>query len=303
MVSRQLPDLAGRMAIPRWAVDRDGALRQLSRFVTRALPEFGRWQDAMWTGDSLLWHSHLSPALNVKLLNPRELVKAAVDAYHQGEAPLNSVEGFVRQVIGWREFMRGIYWTREANYRDGNALSARASLPEAYWTGETDMVCLREAVQPVLDMAYSHHIQRLMITGNLALTAGIDPAEVRDWYLGMFADGVDWVTTPNVTGMALYADGGIVATKPYAAGGAYVKRMSNYCGSCAFNPGKRTGADACPLTTLYWDFLARNREALSGNHRMGMMMKNLDRIRPDERERIARRAEEVRTLLGAESGD
>ncbi|NNE69945.1 MAG: cryptochrome/photolyase family protein [Rhodothermales bacterium] len=294
LVADRLPSLPGRQSPPRWPVTREGALAQLDRFVAEALPEFGRWQDAMWTGDSLLWHSHLSPALNVKLLNPREVVQAAVDAYSKGDAPLNSVEGFVRQVIGWREFMRGIYWTQDDSYRDANNLEAGLPLADAYWSGSSPMACVRESVTPVLEMGYSHHIQRLMVTGNLALTAGMDPAAVRDWYLGMFVDGIDWVTTPNVIGMALYADGGTVATKPYAAGGAYMNRMSNYCGSCAFNPKKRTGESACPLSTLYWDFLIRNRERFAGNHRMGMMLKNVDRMNADTVASITDRAEEVR---------
>ncbi|MBO6576644.1 MAG: cryptochrome/photolyase family protein [Rhodothermales bacterium] len=293
----EMLELEGAAELPRWPVTRQQALYQLDSFIKGSLPDFGQWQDAMWTGDALLWHSHLSPALNLKLLTPREVVDRAVDAYHRGDAPLNSVEGFVRQIIGWREFMRGIYWTQRKDYRDHNRLRARRELPEAYWTADSSMRCVQEAVRPVLTMGYSHHIQRLMITGNLALTAGVHPGAVRDWYLGMFVDGVDWVTTPNVVGMALYADGGVVATKPYAAGGGYVNRMSNYCSECRFNPRKRTGPDACPLTTLYWDFLARNRDDFEDNHRMGLMLKNLDRMEAPELEKVRDRAGEVQRAL------
>lgn len=297
LVEARLPDLPGLRKTPPWPVTRESALAQLDRFISDALPDFGQWQDAMWTGDALLWHSHLSPALNLKLLNPREVVERAVEAYRNGHAPLNSVEGFVRQIIGWREFIRGVYWTQDPSYRDQNALNASSPLPKAYWSGESRMSCIQEAVEPVLEMGYSHHIQRLMVTGNLALTAGVDPGSVRDWYLGMFVDGVDWVTTPNVVGMALYADGGLVATKPYAAGGAYVNRQSNYCSGCAFNPRKRTGDDACPLSTLYWDFLIRNRDKFSGNHRMGMMLKNVERMDANTIEAITERANFVRDRI------
>ena len=297
LVTKCLPDLPGARGMPNGPLTRQSALDQLEGFIRLLLPEFGRWQDAMWTGHTRLWHSHLSPALNVKLLHPREVIDAAVAAYRAGDAPLNSVEGFVRQILGWREFIRGVYWTQPEAYRDENALGAKSELPDAYWNADTDMACVAEAVRPVLEIGYSHHIQRLMVTGNLGLTLGVDPSALRDWYLGMFVDGVDWVTTPNVIGMSLYADGGLVATKPYAAGGAYINRMSNYCGSCRFDPGKRTGDSACPLTTLYWDFLLRNRDTLSGNHRMTLALKNLERIAPKEREMIRSRAQEVRDML------
>jgi deoxyribodipyrimidine photolyase-related protein len=267
--------------MPSWPVTRRQALAQLGHFTKHALKDFGRWQDAMWTGENFLWHAHLAPAMNIKLLDPREVIQAAIDAWQQGDVPIESAEGFIRQVLGWREFVHGIYWTQGEDYPDRNTLAAVRPLPEAYWTGSTDMVCIGESVAPVLEHAYSHHIQRLMVTGTFAMMAGIDPRLVRDWYLGMFADGVDWVTTPNVIGMSQWADGGIVGSKPYAAGGRYISRMSNYCKTCRFDPVQTSGPEACPMSTLFWNFLDRNQERFRSNHRMGMMLRNLDRQDPE----------------------
>ena len=286
VVERVLPDLPGARNMPGWPVTRRQALAQLRHFTKHALKDYGRWQDAMWTGENFLWHAHLAPAMNIKLLDPREVIQAAVDAWQQGEAPIESVEGFVRQVLGWREFVHGIYWTQGEDYPQRNTLAADHPLPDAYWTGDTEMVCVREAVAPVLEHAYSHHIQRLMVTGTYAMMAGVDPRLVRDWYLGMFADGIDWVTTPNVIGMSQWADGGIVGSKPYAAGGRYIHRMSNYCKSCRFDPAQTTGPEACPMSTLFWNFLGRNQERFRSNHRMGMMLRNLDRQDPDRLQAI-----------------
>ena len=296
VVERVLPDLPGARSMPGWPVTRRQALAQLRHFTKHALKEYGRWQDAMWTGENFLWHAHLAPAMNIKLIDPREVIQAAVDAWEQGEIPIESAEGFIRQVLGWREFIHGIYWTQDEDYRDGNTLSADRTLPESYWTGMTDMVCISESVSPVLEHAYSHHIQRLMITGTFAMMAGIDPRHVRDWYLGMFADGIDWVTTPNVIGMSQWADGGVVGSKPYAAGGRYIHRMSNYCKSCRFDPAQTTGPEACPMSTLFWSFLDRNQERFRSNHRMGMMLRNLDRQEP---ERLKAITLEGKRMLGA----
>ncbi|GJM25670.1 MAG: cryptochrome/photolyase family protein [Phycisphaerae bacterium] len=294
LVKRQLPDLPGKLDSFRWAVTRTQARRALKDFVEHRLPNFGAYQDAMWSGEPHIFHSLVSPALNLKLLNPRECVRAAVHAFESGHAPLNSVEGFVRQIIGWREFIRGIYWHEGPDYGRRNALEHQGALPEFYWTGETDMVCMGDALGQVIEQGYGHHIQRLMVTGNFALLAGIDPRLVSDWYLGMYVDAVDWVTSPNVLGMALHADGGVVGTKPYAASGKYIQRMSNYCTECRFDPGKRHGPDACPFTTFYWDFLLRHEDRFRNNHRMTMMLKNLSRLSKSEKQQITQEANKLR---------
>jgi deoxyribodipyrimidine photolyase-related protein len=256
----------------------------------------------MWTGQPWLYHSLLASSLNLGLLGVRETVDAVVAAHAEGAAPLNAVEGFVRQVIGWREFVRGVYWTEDAGYRDRNGLGHEGRLPDFYWTGDTPMRCLADAVGQVVEHGYGHHIQRLMVTGNFALTAGIHPAAVHDWYLGMYVDAVDWVTAPNVVGMTLHADGGVVGTKPYASTGRYVQRMSNACRECPFDPQQRTGPDACPFTVFYWDFLARHRKRFAGNPRMRMMMKNLDRIDAGDLRKIRDRARDLRRDFGIADG-
>ena len=307
-VRRELPDLPGRDEEFGWPVTRKQARAALDEFIEHHLGDFGPYQDAMWIGEPLLNHSLLSASLNLKLLDPRECVEAAVAAGREGRAPLQSVEGFVRQIIGWREFVRGIYFAEGPEYRTRNSLGADRPLPEAYWTGETDMKCISESVGEVLDRGYGHHIQRLMVTGNFALLAGIEPADVADWFLGMFVDGVDWVTVPNVVGMALHADArpgtseGVVGSKPYASTGRYIERMSNYCASCRFDPKKRTGEDACPFSVLYWDFLLRHRKRFSANQRMALVMKNLDRLDDAERKAIGRDARKLRDPSGVARG-
>lgn len=289
-IQQQLPGLEGQVTDNRWPTTRPEALQQLKQFIQERLPDFGRWQDAMWTGENFLWHSHLAPALNIKLLNPREVIGEALQAYEDGHAPIEAVEGFVRQIIGWREFMRGVYWVKGEAYRNLNSLEAERPLPEAYWGHPSSMRCLTESIQPVLKHGYSHHIQRLMITGTFSMMAGCDPGEVRDWYLGMFIDGVDWVTTPNVIGMSQWADEGIIGTKPYAASGRYVQRMSNYCRDCPHSPGDKIGPKACPMTTLYWSFLDQHRDRFAANPRMRMMLRNLDRLDADELEQVRKQA-------------
>lgn len=237
----------------------------------------------MWTGEPTLYHSLLSSSFNLKLISPREAVDAAVYAYEKGNAPINAVEGFVRQLLGWREFIRGVYWHEGPSYATRNALRQQGSLPALYWTADTDMHCMRHCLGEVLSNAYGHHIQRLMVTGNFALISGVHPREISDWYLGMYVDAVDWVTLPNTLGMLMHADGGVVGTKPYAAGGAYISRMSNYCDDCRYNPKKRTGDDACPFTNFYWDFLIRNHDRFKGANRMAMILKNVDRMSREER--------------------
>jgi deoxyribodipyrimidine photolyase-related protein len=307
-----LPDLPGRLPADTdfaWPVTRAQALAALDDFITHRLARFGDYEDAMWSTEPVAYHSTLSPALNLKLLNPRECCEAAIAAYRAGAAPLPGVEGFVRQIIGWREFIRGVYWLEGPDYADRNGLDQHGNLPWFYWTGGTDMACLRTCVNEVLDRAYGHHIQRLMVTGNFALLAGVSPRAVRDWYLGMYADGVDWVTAPNVVGMVMHADRrehaapgvtGLVGTKPYAASGRYIERMSNYCRSCRYDPGRREGPRACPVTVLYWDFLARNRARLGSNRRMAMMFKNLDALPRETLVRLTHEARELRSRLGVE---
>jgi deoxyribodipyrimidine photolyase-related protein len=283
LVERIFPDAPGRMDTFGWGVTRDEAKRALDDFIDNRLASFGDHQDAMWTGEPWLHHAQLSPYVNLHLLAPMELVGPAIEKFEAGEAPLNAVEGFVRQVIGWREFIRGVYWAEGPEYNERNALDHHGALPDFYWTGETDMRCMQESIGQVLDHGYGHHIQRLMVTGNFALIAGVQPRQVNDWYLGMYVDAIDWVTAPNTLGMALHADGGVVGTKPYAASANYIHRMSNYCKNCRYDRDKRTGDDACPFNTFYWDFLARHEERFNDNPRMKLMMTHVRKIKRNER--------------------
>ncbi len=280
-----------------WATSRPQALARLERFVTRVLPRFGDHQDAMVAGAWHLNHSLLSQALNLGLLHPREVCEAAVAEHDAGRAPLNAVEGFLRQVLGWREYLWGVYRTAPDGYAASNALGADLPLPPAL-TGHapTAMRCLEDTLTSVHDHAYAHHIQRLMVLANLATLAGVDPAALTDWMHGAFIDAYDWVMVPNVIGMGTFADGGRVATKPYVSGGAYVDRMSRgYCDDCRFDRTRRTGPDACPFTTLYWDVLDRNRDVLRGNHRLSRAYANLDRL--GDLPQVRERAVEVRRAL------
>lgn len=301
LVARRLPDAPGRLDSFAWPVTRGQARRALRHFIDHGLASFGDYQDAMQRAEPWLYHSLLSPALNLKLLDPRECVDAAIAAFEEGRAPLNSVEGFVRQIIGWREFIRGIYWREGPSYAERNHLEATGGLPGFYWTGETEMRCVAEALDPVLEHGYGHHIQRLMVTGNLALLAGVAPRAVSDWYLGMYVDAHDWVTLPNTLGMVLFGDGGVVGSKPYAASGRYIERMSDYCGGCPFDPGARVGDTACPITTLYWDFLARRRELLERVPRMGLALRNLERLSKEELRAVRQRAGRLLDAWGVAS--
>jgi deoxyribodipyrimidine photolyase-related protein len=305
-VGKVLPTLPGRIDSFEWPVTRDDALAALDDFIEHRLFHFGRTQDAMWQGAWSMNHSLISAALNLKLLSPRECVDAAVSAYRDNKAPLAAVEGFVRQIIGWREFVRGVYFREGASYADRNWLGASGKLPDLFWTADTDMNCVKHCVGEVLDRAYGHHIQRLMVLGNLSMLLGVHPRTISDWFLGMYVDAVDWVTLPNVLGMSQHADGTarhgpIVGTKPYAASGQYIKRMSNYCAGCRYDPLKRVGDDACPFTALYWDFLLRNRSKLSHNHRMRTIMGNIDRFTPQQLQEITISARSVRMRLGVET--
>jgi deoxyribodipyrimidine photolyase-related protein len=274
-----------------WAVTRDDARRALDDFIDTCLADFGDYQDAMKQGDGFLFHSVLSPYLNVGLLTAREVCAAAESAWRDGSAPLNAVEGFIRQILGWREYVRGIYWTRMPDYQRSNALGAQRKLPWFYWSGETRMNCLHQAIGDIRRNAYGHHIQRLMVTGNFALLAGIAPAEIEDWYLSVYADAFEWVELPNVHGMVMFADGGLLASKPYAASGAYINRMSDYCAGCDYDPALKSGAAACPFNYLYWNFLISNERQLSGNPRMAMPYRTLAAFPAERRRAIAREAE------------
>ena len=275
LVERRFPDHFGGLEEFGWPVTRAEALRALDDFTSIGLPDFGDYQDAMKAGAPFLFHSLLSPALNLGLLAPREVCQAAEAAWRRGAAPLNAVEGFVRQVLGWREYVRGVYWTLMPEYADRNALGATRKLPEFYWTGRTDMRCLREAIGATARYAYSHHIQRLMVTGNFALLAGVAPREIERWYLAVYADAYEWVEMPNTLGMAVFADGGQMASKPYAASGAYIDRMSDFCAGCGYDVKQKSGEKACPFNYLYWAFLIRQEQRLSGNPRMAMPYRTL----------------------------
>ena len=273
-----------------WPVTRNQALQALDSFIQHRLPSFGLYQDAMWEGEVWLYHSHISSALNLKLLNPREVVEAAEKAYQQGAVPLPAAEGFIRQVLGWREYVRGIYWTQMPEYVERNEMQASAKLPAFYWTGKTDMACMSDAIHQTLEHGYAHHIQRLMVTGLYSLLLGVSPKEVHEWYLSVYVDAVEWVELPNTLGMSQFADGGVMASKPYVASGKYIDRMSNHCKGCRFNPALATGETACPFTTLYWNYLDRHVDTLAKNPRMLMQLKNLNRLSPEARDEIAAQA-------------
>jgi deoxyribodipyrimidine photolyase-related protein len=252
----------------------------------------------MWTSMPFGWHSLLSAALNLKLLNPREVIAAAVEAWREGLAPLAATEGFVRQILGWREFIRGVYWLDMPGLLEANHFGHDRALPAWYWTGDTAMTCMREAIGQTLKHGYAHHIQRLMVTGNFALLAGIRPQAVHEWYLAVYVDAVEWVELPNTAGMALFANGGRFTSKPYIASGAYINRMSNYCGSCRYDVKLKTGPKACPFNTLYWNFLDRHEQQLSRNPRTVLMARNVSRLDAAERDAIRASARNILETIG-----
>jgi deoxyribodipyrimidine photolyase-related protein len=297
MVAERFPDHIGSLDHFHFAVTRADALRQQKRFLDEALPRFGDYQDAMLSDEPFLWHSILSPYINAGLLDPLDLCREVEKRYRAGKVPLNCAEGFIRQIIGWREYVRGVYWHEGPDYGQRNALNATRDLPGFYWTGETDMHCMAQAIGQTIDHAYAHHIQRLMITGNFALIAGIDPIQVHVWYLEVYADAYEWVEMPNTVGMALFADGGLLGSKPYAAGGAYINRMSDYCGQCRYDVKQRVGEDACPFNALYWDFIARNQKKLARNPRMAMPYRNWERMKEEDRAAIKEQAARFLTNL------
>ena len=294
LVHRRFESHPGSLYSFAWAVTREQALAALQRFIVQRLPLFGRFEDAMWPGEPWLYHSQLSAALNLKLIHPREVVQAAEAAYRAGQAPLASVEGFIRQILGWREYVRGIYWTQMPGYAELNALEAQEDLPAWYWTGDTDLACLRDALTQTLRHGYAHHIQRLMVTGLFALLLGVRPQQVHAWYLAVYVDAVEWVELPNTLGMSQYGDGGLMASKPYVATGKYIHRMGGPCASCRYDPAQRTGDQACPYTTLYWDFLMRHETRLLRNPRMALQVKNVARLSAEQRHAIADRAAAIR---------
>ncbi len=301
LVAERFPDHFGSLDSFRWPVTRDQAQKAADAFFAERLECFGPYQDAMVHGQDDLFHSMLSTSLNLGLLDPLELCQRAEQAYKEGKAPLNGVEGFIRQIIGWREYVRGFYWLQMPHLQRANALNAQRGLPEFFWTGDTDMRCLADCIRSTRDNAHAHHIQRLMVLGNFCLIAGISPREVQDWYLVVYADAYEWVELPNVAAMVLYADGGELASKPYAASGNYINKMSNYCSDCAYSVSKKTGEGACPFNALYWHFMHRHRDTLESNHRIGRIYSNWDRMDEDRREDYLNSAESfLKTLTPAD---
>ena len=277
----------------RWGVNRTHALEVLKYFIDIRLPDFGPYQDAMVTGEETMWHAMLSPYINIGLLQPLEIIQAAEAAYHDNQLALNSVEGFIRQVLGWREYMHGIYHHVDENYSQQNWFEHNKPLPEFFWTGETKMNCLRQILTQVMDTGYAHHIQRLMVLNNFGLITGISPQELETWFHSAFIDAYDWVMQTNVIGMGQYADGGLLASKPYAASANYINKMSDYCKSCFYKHSQRTGEKACPFNFLYWDFLNRHRDKLKFQGRINFILRNLDKMSPEELETIHQQAEEI----------
>ena len=296
MVKSRYADHPGEIEQFDLPVNREQALEYLEDFVSLRLADFGKYQDAMWGGENFLYHSRLSHAMNLHLLSPREVVDAAVRAYQSGQVPLNSVEGFVRQVLGWREYVRGIYWLKMPEYEHLNSLECDSDqdVPAFYWDGKTEMACVADAMRLLIETAYAHHIQRLMVLGLFAQLLGVHPSKFNEWHMAMYADAVDWVSLPNALGMSQHGDGGLMATKPYCASGNYINRMSNHCKACRYKPDRATGEDACPVTTLYWDFLDRHRLRFKKNHRMTMQLKNLERKSEVEIDAIRERSHRIK---------
>ncbi len=291
MVRREFPNRIGNAEQFFWGVNRADALAALDNFLDERLKFYGDYQDAMVVGQDFMFHALISPYLNAGLLTARKVCEAVEARYTAGDAPINATEGFIRQIIGWREYIRGIYWLKMPGYEDENVFGNTLDLPEFYWTGDTDMQCLKSTIGQTLDHAYAHHIQRLMVTGNFALLIGADPHAVHEWYLAVYLDAFEWVELPNVVGMSQYGDGGLLGSKPYASSGAYINRMSNYCGSCRYKVKERVGDDACPFNSLYWHFFARNEDKLRGNNRLNMVYRNLDKMEPETRDALLEQAD------------
>ncbi len=297
LVRKRFADHPGALATFDWPLTPTQAQQALDDFIAHRLVAFGRYQDAIWTGEPWLYHSRLSAAMNLKLIDPRTVIAAAEDAWRAGRAPIEAVEGFIRQVLGWREYVRGLYWLRMPQYLEDNALAADEPLPGFYWTGDTDMACLHDAIGQTLKFGYAHHIQRLMVTGLFALLLGVRPRALHEWYLAVYVDAVEWVELPNTIGMSQYADDGFMASKPYCASGKYIERMSNACAGCRYDPAKATGKDACPYTTLYWDFLMRHEARFARHPRTALQWRNLSRLDPGQRQAIGAQAQALRDAL------
>lgn len=298
MVERRFPDHPGSLEHFDLPVTHDQALAALRDFIDHRLPDFGTYEDAMWEGEPFLYHSRLSAPMNLKLLSPKHCVGRAVEAWRDGHAPLNSVEGFVRQILGWREFVRGLYWNLMPEYAEGNALRCGdRDVPSFFWNGETDMACVADVMRSLTDHAWTHHIPRLMVLGQFSMLLGVHPYKFHEWHMAMYADAVDWVSLPNALGMSQYGDGGVMGTKPYGASGNYIRKMGNHCEGCRYNPKHATGDDACPFTTLYWDFLDRHHKRFAGNHRMNFQMKNLERKNKEDLKEIRTRAGKLKTSI------
>jgi deoxyribodipyrimidine photolyase-related protein len=297
MVKDRFRGHPGTLTSFQWPMSPEQAEEALNDFLDHRLSLFGPYEDAMWEGEPWLFHSRLSMAMNLKLIDPHRVITQVEQRYRSGQIGIESAEGFVRQILGWREYVRGIYWTQMPQYLEMNALEAKHDLPDFFWTGKTSLNCLRECLTQSLEQGYAHHIQRLMVIGLFALLFGVRPAEVHRWFLAVYVDAVEWVELPNTLGMSQYGDGGFLGSKPYIASGQYIKRMSNYCNRCPYDPALKTGERACPYTTLYWDFLIRHRERLSRNPRMGMQIRNLDRLPEDEQNAIAQAADLLRQTI------
>ncbi|MFY7872315.1 MAG: cryptochrome/photolyase family protein [Limnohabitans sp.] len=298
LVRQRYADHPGQLDDFGWPVTRADALLALGQFIRERLAGFGPWQDAMWTTLPYGWHALLGSSLNLHLLQPREVIDAAEQAWREQALPLSSVEGFIRQILGWREFIRGVYWLDMPRLAEANHFGHHTPLPAWYWSGQTGMACMQAVIGQSLRHGYAHHIQRLMVTGQFAVLAGLSPAEVSRWYRAMYIDAVEWVETPNTLGMALFAAGPRMTSKPYVASGQYIARMSNYCEGCRYRPDERTGARACPVTVLYWDFLRRHQASLAANPRTVLMVGHLQKLSPEAQQDIAREAERCRQTLG-----
>lgn len=301
LVKDKFADHFGEADPFQFAVTRKDALKALDHFIQEALPRFGDFQDAMITGERFLYHSVLSAYINIGLLDPLEVCERAENAYLSGDAPINAAEGFIRQIIGWREYIRGHYWRGGDDYVNQNFFKNDRKLPWFYWSGETDMACIRETVTQTREDAYAHHIQRLMVTGLFAMLAGIDPYDMHEWYLIVYFDAFEWVEAPNVIGMSQYADGGALGSKPYAASGAYINRMSDYCKNCRYAVTKKTEENACPFNSLYWDFLARNEKKLKDNPRISQMYRTWGKM--DKGTKLSYRARARAILEKLDTGE
>jgi deoxyribodipyrimidine photolyase-related protein len=297
LVEKYFPDHPGSLADFNWPVTRADALIAMQDFIEHRLQNFGHYQDAMWQDQPFLHHALLSTSLNLKLLDPREVVAAAEEARQQHRLPLAAVEGFIRQIIGWREFIRGMYWFDMPNMAEANHFQHQRDLPTWYWSGDTQMNCMRQVIGQTLRYGYAHHIQRLMVTGMFGILAEVEPKQLAAWYLAVYVDAIEWVELPNVVGMALYANGGRFTSKPYIASGAYINRMSNYCAGCQYKPEKKSGDDACPITALYWHFLDKHENELASHPRTALMVRNLQRLDQTERKNIRQQSENLFNII------